>query len=100
MVYGAEQIEAGLDAEPALAWTVKAKTGELSVNGPDPTGKTFAELQKCGGFYSVNADTSKKADDGQRRSVMSKRCAEGRSLSLQDLHDVMLKALWNGFVRK
>ena len=25
------------------------------------------------GFYPVNADTSKKADDGQKRSVMSKR---------------------------
>lgn len=47
-VYGKEQIAAGLDEEPALAWTVNARTGELDVNGPNPDRGTFREFQKRG----------------------------------------------------
>lgn len=56
-VYGEEQIAAGLDEEPALAWTVNARTGELDVNGPNPERGTFREFQKRGwADYARGAD--------------------------------------------
>lgn len=46
-IFGKEQVEAGLTQEPALTFTV-TKDGELTVNGPPPSGETFAEFQKRG----------------------------------------------------
>jgi hypothetical protein len=46
-VYGKEQIKAGAIDEPALTFTV-APDGELSVNGPMPSGQTFAEFKAKG----------------------------------------------------
>ena len=40
LIYGKEQLAAGLDEEPALTFTVMPD-GELSVNGPAPGGETF-----------------------------------------------------------
>jgi hypothetical protein len=45
--FGNEQIEAGLDSEPALTFNVTPE-GEVIVNGPSPLGKTFKEFQKRG----------------------------------------------------
>jgi hypothetical protein len=45
--FGKEQIEAGLDSEPALTFNVTPE-GEVIVNGPSPLGKTFKEFQKRG----------------------------------------------------
>lgn len=46
-IFGKEQIDAGLTAEPALIFTVTAD-GELSVNGPNPDGPTFKEFNSRG----------------------------------------------------
>lgn len=46
-VFGKEQIDAGLTAEPALTFNITPK-GELIVNGPSPIGKTFKEFEKRG----------------------------------------------------
>ncbi|BCB27059.1 hypothetical protein SKTS_19450 [Sulfurimicrobium lacus] len=46
-VFGKEQVEAGLTQEPALTFAV-SRGGELTVNGPSPSGETFAEFQKRG----------------------------------------------------
>jgi len=46
-IYGKEQIEAGLLAEPALTFTVMPD-GELSVNGPTLDEPIFQEFQKRG----------------------------------------------------
>ncbi|MBU0593363.1 MAG: hypothetical protein KKH74_06450 [Gammaproteobacteria bacterium] len=46
-VFGKEQVEAGLIQEPALTFAVSID-GELTVNGPTPSGETFAEFQQRG----------------------------------------------------
>lgn len=46
-VFGKEQVDAGLTAEPALTFTVSAD-GELTVNGPPPSSETFAEFKARG----------------------------------------------------
>ena len=55
-VFGKEQIEAGLNDEPALLIVV-AKNGELIINGPSSDGDTFKEFQRRGW-----ADFAKDAD--------------------------------------
>ena len=47
-VYGKEQVEAGVNEEPALTWTIHVGTGEMDVNGPNPDRATFREFQKRG----------------------------------------------------
>ena len=47
-VHGKEQVEAGVNEEPALTWTIHVGTGEMDVNGPNPDRATFREFQKRG----------------------------------------------------
>lgn len=47
IVYGYEQLDAGLTDEPALTITV-TPDGELTINGPAPGTETFKEFQKRG----------------------------------------------------
>ncbi len=46
-IFGDEQLQQDLNAEPALTFTV-ATDGELTVNGPMPSGATFTEFQSRG----------------------------------------------------
>ncbi|HEY9101092.1 JAB domain-containing protein [Chitinimonas sp.] len=57
-VYGDKQYERGLTDEAALTFTVN-KTGELIVNGPSPSGRTFVAFNKLGwAAYARGGDGS------------------------------------------
>jgi N12 class adenine-specific DNA methylase len=47
-VFGKEQVEAGVNEEPALTWTIHVGTGEMDVNGPNPDRATFRAFHKRG----------------------------------------------------
>ncbi len=56
LIYGKEQLAAGLDEEPALTFTLMPD-GELSVNGPAPGGETFKQFQARGWADQAKAGT-------------------------------------------
>lgn len=77
-IYGKEQIEAGLMAEPALTFTVMPD-GELSVNGPTLGGPTFREFEKRG--WAEKA----KAGDQETEGWTALTNPDGGNLPLQQV---------------
>jgi len=61
-LYGDEQLDEGITVEPALTFTVSAN-GELTVNGPSPSGETFQQF-KARGWADVGTDAAGEAQSG------------------------------------
>lgn len=78
-VFGKEQVQAGLADEPALTFTV-TPGGELTVNGPTPSGDTFAQFKAKGW-----ADRAKGAAGEEQAGWSSLKTKDGQPMKLTEL---------------
>lgn len=78
-VFGKEQVQAGHADEPALTFTV-TPGGELTVNGPSPSGATFAAFKSKGW-----ADRAKGAQGEDQAGWSALKTKDGKPMPISEL---------------